>query len=105
MILELFKKSVLPLGLVGLLVLAFYPVCTAQGELDVFLLWILVGFPFGIGRMFLWLVPKNFGLGASLGVFALNVMVGGLIGGVVVVIKVVIALINLIVIPTRSLVK
>lgn len=47
----------------------------------------MVGCPFGIHRMCLWLVPRNFGIGGSIGVFALNCIIGGLIGGVVLIVK------------------
>lgn len=40
---ELIRKTVIPLGVVGLLILAFYPVCTKNGTCDYFMLWILVG--------------------------------------------------------------
>ena len=33
-------------------------------------------------------IPKNFGIAGSMGVLALNAVVGGLIGGVVLIIKV-----------------
>lgn len=95
MISGLFRKTVIPLVVVGLLLAAFYPVCTRNGQCDYFLLWILVGWPFGIGKMFIWLIPKNFGLAGSLGVFALNLIIGGLIGGVVAVVKVILAIWNL----------
>ena len=35
------------------------------------------------------LIPKNFGIAGSMGVLALNAVVGGLIGGVVLIMKVV----------------
>ena len=37
--------------------------------------------PFGIRRMFLWLVPHSFDLAGTVGVVVLNVIVGGIIGG------------------------
>jgi len=94
---EILRKTVIPLASVGLLLAAFYPVCTTNGQCDYFLLWILVGWPFGIGKMFIWLIPKNFGLAGSMGVFALNIIIGGLIGGVIAGIKVIFAVANLIV--------
>ena len=95
MISGILRKTVIPLGAVGLLLVAFYPVCTRNGQCDYFLLWILVGWPFGVGKMFIWLIPKNFELAGSLGVFALNVIIGGLIGGVVAAVKVICAIGNL----------
>lgn len=95
MISGLFRKTIIPLVAVGLLLAAFYPVCRRNGQCDYFRLWILVGWPFGVGKMFIWLIPKNFGLAGSLGVFALNVIIGGLIGGVVAAVKVIFAIGNL----------
>lgn len=82
---EIIKKVILPVVLVGLLLLMFYPVCSVDGTTDYFMLWILVGFPFGVRRMCLWLIPKNYGLSGSIGIFAFNCIIGGLIGGVVVI--------------------
>lgn len=39
--------------------------------------------------MCLWLVPRNFGISGGIGVFALNCIIGGLIGGVVLIFKVI----------------
>ena len=39
--------------------------------------------PFGIRRMFVWLIPRGFDLSGTVGVVALNFIVGGLIGGVI----------------------
>ena len=75
------RKVILPLGLAALLLLLFRPVYTENGTINYLLLWICVGIPFGIHRMFLWLVPHKFDLAGTVGVFALNVIVGGLIGG------------------------
>ena len=56
---------------------------------DWFLYWIIAGCPFGIRRMCLWLIPKNFGISGSIGVIALNCIIGGLIGGVVLIFKII----------------
>ena len=75
------RKVILPLALAALLLLLFRPVYRANDTINYLLLWICVGIPFGIHRMFLWLVPHKFDLAGTVGVFALNVIVGGLIGG------------------------
>ena len=41
------------------------------------------GFLFGVRKMNLILLPKNFGIGESMGIFVLNIILGGIIGGVV----------------------
>ena len=43
--------------------------------------WVMAGFLFGIKFMCLKLIPKNYGLTGAVGVFALNAVIGGLIGG------------------------
>ena len=52
-----------------------------DGVCDYFLMWICVGLPFGIRRMCLWLGPSGYGISGSVGIFALNLIIGGLIGG------------------------
>ena len=79
-----FKKVVLPVALAAFLFFLFRPVCTEEnGAVNYVLLWILCGIPFGIRRMFLWLVPRNYDIAGTVGIWAVNFIVGGLIGGVV----------------------
>lgn len=82
-------KIIIPVFLIALWMLTCYPVCNKAEGFDLFLYWIMVGFPLGIHRMCLWLVPRNFGISGSIGVFALNCIIGGLIGGVVLLIKII----------------
>ena len=74
-------KVILPVLAISFMVLFCYPVCNKPEGFDFFLFWILVGFPFGIRRMWLWLIPRNYGIAGSLGVIALDCIVGGIIGG------------------------
>ena len=83
---EFFKKSVLPVAVAALLYCIFKSACIRNGELDLLWLWILCGLPFGIHRMCVWIVP---GGGAAL--FALNFIIGGLIGGFVLVWRLLVA--------------
>jgi len=80
---------VLPLMAIGMLLITCYPVCQKAEGFDYFLYWILVGFPSGIRKMFLLLLPRNFGIAGSMGVLALNFIVGGLIGGFVLLVTVI----------------
>ena len=75
------RKVILPLLLAALLLLLFKPVYMENGTINYLLLWIYVGVPFGIHKMFLWLVPHKFDLAGTIGIFTLDVIVGGLIGG------------------------
>ena len=81
-------KVILPAWAIGIWVLTCYPVCNKAEGVDFFLFWILVGFPFGIRKMCMVLIPKYFGIAGSMGVLTLNAVVGGLIGGVVLIIKI-----------------
>lgn len=77
------QKVVLPVVLAVFLFFLFRPVCTEEnGTINYVLLWILCGIPFGIRRMFLWLVPRNYDIAGTVGIWAVNFIVGGLIGGV-----------------------
>ena len=91
---RLFTKTILPLTLIWLLYTMFLPVCSERGEVDYFLLWILVGCPFGIKKMWAWLVPSGFDLSGTVGVLALNFILGGLIGGFVVIVRIIQAIYN-----------
>lgn len=85
----MFLKVIIPLAVIGLMVLFCYPICNKPEGFDYFLFWILVGFPFGIKRMWMWLIPRNYGIAGSLGVIALDCIVGGIIGGFVAIITVI----------------
>ena len=81
-------KIIILVFLIAVWMITCYPVCNKAEGFDLFLYWIMVGCPFGIHRMCLWLLPRNYGISGSIGVFALNCIIGGLIGGVVLIIKI-----------------
>ena len=80
-------KVIVPAVIIALWMLTCYLVCNKAEGFDWFLYWIIAGCPFGIRRMCLWLIPKNFGISGSIGILALNCIIGGLIGGVVLIFK------------------
>ena len=47
------------------------------------------GFPFGIQKMLVLLIPRNFGIAGSTGVLALDAVIGGMIGVIVLAIKII----------------
>ena len=83
---EFFKKAVLPVAIAGLLYCIFKSACIRDGELDLFWLWILCGLPFGIHRMCVWIA-----LGGGAALFVLNFVIGGIIGGFVLVWRLLVA--------------
>lgn len=70
----------LKIGAVYFLAAFFRPLWMADGVSNYVLLAVLVGFPFGIGKMFVLLPPASYGIGGGVGVLALDLIVGGLIG-------------------------
>ena len=79
---EFFKKAVLPVAIAGLLYCIFKSACIRNGELDLLWLWILCGLPCVIQRMGVGFVPGGDSLGAGAALFVLNFVIGGIIGGV-----------------------
>ena len=78
-----FFKSVLPVIVALILYCIFKSACVKNGEVDYVWLWILCGLPFGLHRMCLWIVPGGGSLGGGIALFALNFIIGGVIGGFV----------------------
>ena len=65
-------KIILPVCVLVLWMITCYQVCNKAEGFDYFLYWILVGCPYGIRKMCMFLVPKNFGIAGSMGILALN---------------------------------
>ena len=84
-------KSVLPATVALLLVCIFKSACMKDGTLDYVWLWILCGLPFGLHRMFLWIIPGSRSFGCGLATFAFNFIIGGVIGGFVLVWRLLVA--------------
>lgn len=78
-----FIKGILTWLCVGALLLLFLPICTKSGKVDYFLLWVLMGFPYGMRRKCLILIQPDLVIGGSTGVIVLNCLISGLIGGIV----------------------
>ena len=79
------KKTLLPVAVTAMLFFIFKSACTKDGITDYFLLWLLCGLPFGIHRMLLWIIPGGRSFGGNIAVFALNILLGAVIGGIVLV--------------------
>ena len=88
---DFLKKAVLPIVIALLLFSVFSRIFTENGARDYFLIWLACGVPFGIGKMFT-LIPIGFDISGTVGVVALNLVLGGLIGGVILIWKLAVAL-------------
>ena len=82
---KLVLKAAWTLCLAAAAVAVAYPLCADGTGCDYLKLWLFAGIPFGIHRMFLWLIPKGFDIGGTAGVIAINFLVGDIIGGVIMV--------------------
>ena len=89
-------EIVVPAVVLALWMITCYPVCCKAEGFDYFLYWILVGCPYGIRKMCLYLIPKNFGIAGSIGVLAFNGVIGGLIGGIIVIARMIAVFVEII---------
>ena len=80
---KMIKKVIAPVLVIAVLFAVLRPFCIQDGKCNYFLLLLLMGIPFGIGKMCVWMVPKGFDLGGTLAVWTMNLLIGGLIGSIV----------------------
>ena len=80
---KMIKKVIAPVLVITVLFTVLRPFCIQDGKCNYFLLLLLMGIPFGIGKMCVWMVPRGFDLGGTLAVWTMNFLIGGLIGSVV----------------------
>ena len=84
-------ESVLPVTVALILHCVFKSARMKNGELDYAWLWILCGLPFGLHRMWLWIAPGSGSMGGGVALFALNFIIGGIIGGFILVWRLIVA--------------
>ena len=82
-------KVILPLAFVAVWLNMCYWICLGENGANWFQFWIMSGFPFGIQKMLVLLIPRNFGIAGSIGVLALDAVIGGMIGVIVLAIKII----------------
>ena len=88
---DFFKKTVLTVLIAGVLFYWAALVFTKDGVTNYFYVWLCCGIPFGIRRMFVWLVPHGYDIAGTVGIIALNFILGGIIGGVILIWRLVVA--------------
>lgn len=80
-------KIIVPIILIAIWMnVAYYP-CLKDGQLDLFMYWLIVGCPFGIKALGVIFYPVGFDLSGGVFVLGLNIILGGLIGGFVLIFK------------------
>ena len=88
---DFMKKTVVPVVVTLLLFSIFRRIFVENGSPDYFLIRLACGAPFGIGKMFT-LISIGCGISGTVGVVALNLVLGGLIGGVILIWKLAVAI-------------
>ncbi len=93
---EFVKRIIVPVFLAVFLAALFRPLCVENGGYDYLKLWWFMGIPFGMHRMSLWIIPKGYDIGGTVGILFINVLVGGAIGGIELAWKLTLAVIYLV---------
>lgn len=88
---DFLKQVLIPVLSAVFLVVLLRPLCVEGGECNYLKLWLLSGIPFGVTRMCLWVIPKGYDIGGSMGILFINLLVGGAIGGIVLIWKLTVA--------------
>lgn len=78
---EIFHRLVAPAATIAAVLFFCQPLYhRAGGNVDYIVMFLLVGIPFGIQKMFVWFIPKGHDIGGTIGMIVFNVLVGGIIG-------------------------
>ena len=93
---EFVNRVIVPVVSALFLAALFRPLCMENGECDYLKLWLFMGVPFGICRIFFWIIPKGYDIGGTVGILFINVLVGGVIGGIVLVWRLMVAAVYLV---------
>ena len=88
---DFFKKTVLTVLIAGVLFYWAALVFTKDGATNYFYVWLCCGIPFGIRRMFVWLVPHGYDIAGTVGIVAINFILDGIIGGGILIWRLVVA--------------
>ena len=86
---NLITKIILPSAFIALWLAVCIPIATRPEGFNYIMFWIIAGIPFGLRFMFFKLMPKGYGISGTVGAFALNVIVGGIIGGIMLMTRIV----------------
>lgn len=86
--------NTIQLGIIVVWGITCYYICRSEDGFQYFIYWIIMGFPFGFQKLRMLLIPKGFGIAGEIGVFALDAIVAGLIGGIFLVKKIVVIMVD-----------
>lgn len=81
---DVVKKALAPLAAMAFWFWVVKTVMEVSGSTDLLLFLFLTGLPFGIHKMCILFIPKGMDIGGTVGMAALSVLVGGLLGSVMI---------------------
>ena len=81
---DVVKKSILPLLFMAFWFWIVKTIMEISGNTGLFWFLFLAGFPFGVHKMCVILVPRQMDIGGTVGVAALSVIIGGLAGSLLI---------------------
>lgn len=81
---DVIKKAILPLAFMVFWFWMVKIIMEVSGSTELFMFLFLAGLPFGIHKMCIILIPKGYDVGGTIGMIALSVIVGGLLGSLMI---------------------
>lgn len=92
---EFMKYVAAPIVSMIFLMALFRPLCIHNGECNYLMLWLFMGIPIGFHRLFIWIIPKGYDFVGIMGILLLNLLIAGVVGGVILTYRLLIAVVYL----------
>ena len=86
---NIITKILIPSLFIALWLTVCIPIASRPEGFNYLMFWIIAGIPFGLRYMFFKLMPKGYGISGTIGAFALNIIIGGIIGGIMLMTRIV----------------
>ena len=81
---DVIKKALIPMISMVFWLWMVKTIMGVTGNTDLFMFLFLAGLPFGIHKMCIILIPRGYDVGGTVGMIALSVIVGGLLGSLMI---------------------
>ncbi|WP_342981258.1 MULTISPECIES: DUF6050 family protein [unclassified Ruminococcus] len=78
-----FVKGMLPIVSLLLILWIFKPIYWVNGSIEWLYLWLLVGIPYGLSRFIFIIIPRNYDIGSTIGIFVMSIILSGFVGGII----------------------
>ena len=102
---KLFRTGIVPWLYTGIMLTVVLPVCMNNGKIDYFLLWVILGIPYGMKKIILILLPCDYGIGESIGILVFGCLFSGLVGGIILLYKLIAEIFIIIIFISSTIMK